>query len=71
MQDIDVQKIKQNVGNQFEAVIVLSNRVREIRAGYLGITGRKESTSMQAMLEVENGEVGRERLFGAKSTKKK
>ena len=71
MQDIDVQKVKDNIGNQFDTVLILANRVREIKAGYLGINGRKQSPSMQAMLEVEAGEVGRERLFSNKTTKKR
>jgi len=71
MQDIDVQKIKSNVGNQFEAVIVLANRVREIRAGHLGMTGRGLNPSLQAMLEVEAGDIGRDRLYKSKNVKKK
>jgi DNA-directed RNA polymerase subunit K/omega len=71
MQDIDVQKIKTNIGNQFDTVLVLANRVREIRAGHLGLAGRGTNPSLQAMIEVETGLIGREKLFNSKVDKQK
>ena len=54
--------IKQ-VGNQFDAVLIASNRIRELKNGHRSMIPGRHGNSVKAIQEIEQGAVGKEYLY--------
>jgi DNA-directed RNA polymerase subunit K/omega len=50
------------VENRFDLVLILSKRVRELKAGHRSKVTGAGGTSATALMEVEQGHIGREYL---------
>lgn len=50
------------IGNLFDTVLVLSQRMRELRSGHAAMTNLGDSTLSKAMHEIDAGKVDRQWL---------
>ena len=56
-------EVVEKLQNRFDAVLILANRAREINRGDFAHAPKHHSAGVKAMIEVETGHIGRERLF--------
>ena len=56
------QKAAQKVGNLFETVLILSQRMRELKAGHAPMINAKTPLT-SAFLEAETGKIGKAYLY--------
>lgn len=55
-------KAAKKIGNLFETVLILSQRMRELRAGHAPLVNSKTLLT-SAFLEVEQGKIGKSYLY--------
>jgi DNA-directed RNA polymerase omega subunit len=68
---IDVEKCTRAIGNSFEVVLVAAARARELRIKRDLLGKYTNTTPVQALRDIETGEIGRERLYSARPVAKK
>ena len=68
---IDVEKCTRAIGNNFEVILVAASRAREIKSKRNIMGKYANSAPVQALFDIETGEVGRERLVSLRPTPKK
>ena len=52
----------EQVGNRFDLILILSKRVRELKAGHMPKVTGAGGVSATALMEIEQGLIGREYL---------
>lgn len=62
MARISSEKAVNQLGNRYDLILVVSQRIRELRKGYKPKLATKHGPSLTALTEIEEGLVGREYL---------
>lgn len=60
---ISSQDAVEKIGNRFDLILVASRRVRELSHGYRPHISDKNSASVIALKEIEQGHIGRDYLL--------
>lgn len=56
------QEAASQIGNLFDLVLVASNRTRDLNSGHRSHVNTMNSNPVQALIEIEEGHIGREYL---------
>lgn len=63
MARITSEKAVQVVGNRYDLVLIASRRARELTHGHAPHIDTKDTTTVKAIREIEQGHIGRDYLY--------
>lgn len=63
MARITSEKAVEAVGNRYDLVLIASRRARELTHGHAPHINTKDTTTVKAIREIEQGHVGRDYLY--------
>jgi DNA-directed RNA polymerase subunit omega len=59
---LDIERATRQIGNRFDLVLVAATRTRELSRGRAPMINTENKVCVTALLEIEDGHIGREML---------
>ncbi len=71
MARITSEKAVEAVGNRYDLILIASRRARELTHGYAPHITTKDTTTVKAIREIEQGHIGRDYLYKSQDIDRK